>query len=78
MEIPYLGYAIEREGIKPDPQKMQGIMDLGRPSTTTKSRALIGMVNYYRNMLPGGHIYYLLWKRQLAALKVETYCEMAL
>ena len=25
-------------------------MDLGRPTTTTESRALIGMVQYYRNM----------------------------
>ena len=28
-EIPYIGYVITREGIKPDPQKVQGIMDLG-------------------------------------------------
>ena len=40
-EIPYLGYVITREGIKPEPKKVQGIMFLGRPSTTTKARALI-------------------------------------
>ena len=34
-EIPYLGYVITREGIKPDLKKVQGIMDLVRPSTTT-------------------------------------------
>ena len=28
-EIPYLGYLITRGGIKPDPNKVQGIMDLG-------------------------------------------------
>ena len=43
-EIPYLGYVITREGIKPDPKKVQGIIDLGRPSTTTKAQALIGVV----------------------------------
>jgi hypothetical protein len=26
-EIPYLGYIISREGVKPDPKKVQGIMD---------------------------------------------------
>ena len=52
MEIPCLGYVITREGIKPDPKKVQGIMFLGRPSTTTKTRALIGMVQYYRNTWP--------------------------
>ena len=40
------------ENIKPDPEKFQGIMDLGRPATTTEARALIGMVQYYRDMWP--------------------------
>ena len=51
-EIPYLGFVITREGIKPDPKKVQGIMYIGLPSTTTKYRALIGMVQYYRDMWP--------------------------
>ena len=49
-EIPYLGYVISREGIKPNPKKVQGIMDLGRPATTTEARELIGTVQYYRDM----------------------------
>ena len=49
-EIPYLGYVTTREGTKPDPKKVQGIMDLGRPDNTTEARALIGMVQYYRDM----------------------------
>ena len=51
-EIPYLGYVITREGIKPDPKKVQGIMDLGRTVTNTEAGALIGMVHYYRGMWP--------------------------
>ena len=27
-------------------------MDLGRPATTTEAQALIGMVQYYRDMCP--------------------------
>ena len=27
-------------------------MDLGRPTTATETRALIGMVQYYRDMCP--------------------------
>jgi hypothetical protein len=49
-EIPYLGYIISREGIKPDPAKIQGIMDMNRPRTTTEARAIIGSVQYYRDM----------------------------
>ena len=35
------------EGIKPDLNKLQGIIYLGRPTTTTELRALIGIVQYY-------------------------------
>ena len=49
-EIPYLGYIITREGIKPDSKKIQGIMDIERPKTTTDVKSLIGMVQYYRDM----------------------------
>ena len=36
-DIPYLDYIITREGIKPDPKKVQGIMDIGRPTTRTEA-----------------------------------------
>jgi hypothetical protein len=53
-EIPYLGYIILCEGVKPDPAKIQGIMEMNRPRTTTEARAIIGSVQYYRDM----------WRRQ--------------
>ena len=50
-EIPYRGYIITREGIKPeDSKKIQGIMDIECPKTTTDVKSLIGMVQYYRDM----------------------------
>ena len=49
-EIPYLGYVISRDGIKPDPKKVQGILDIERPQTVTEVKSLIGMVQYYRDM----------------------------
>ena len=51
-DIPYLCYVIKREGIKTDPNKVQGIMDISRTSTTTESLAIIGMVQYYRDIWP--------------------------
>ena len=36
-EIPHLGYVITREGIKNYLKKVQGIMDLGQPNTTTEA-----------------------------------------
>ena len=41
------------EGIKLDPKKVQGIVDIGQPATTTEAQALIGMVQYYRDMCTG-------------------------
>ena len=44
-DIPYLGYIIILEGIKPDPIKVKGIMNLWQPNRTTEARALISMVH---------------------------------
>ena len=51
-DIPYLGYVITRKVIKPDPKKVQGIIYLGKPVTTTEARALICMVQHYMDMCP--------------------------
>ena len=51
-DIHYLGYIITREGIKPDLNKVKWIMNIRRPTTTTESRELIVMVEYYRDMWP--------------------------
>ena len=34
--VPYLGYVITSEGIKPDLNKVQGIMDIGGTTNTTE------------------------------------------
>ena len=45
-----LCYVITQEGIKLHPKKVQGIMDIGIPTTTTEAQELISMVQYYRYM----------------------------
>ena len=49
-EIPYLGYIISIDGVKPDPKKIQGIMDLTKPQTAKEMKSLIGMIQFYRDM----------------------------
>jgi hypothetical protein len=49
-ELEYLGYVITREGIKPDPKKIQAILNLERPKTKRDVRHLIGLVQYYRDL----------------------------
>ena len=48
--IPYIGYVITREGIKPNPKKVKGIIDPRHPKTTTEAQSLTGMVQYYMDM----------------------------
>ena len=42
--ITCLDYIITRYGIKPYMNKVQGIMDLSRTTTTSEAKVLIGMV----------------------------------
>ena len=49
-EIPYLRYIIFMEGLKPDPKKIQGIMDQTKPQTAKEMKSLIRMIQFYRDM----------------------------
>ena len=53
-EIEYLGYWITRDGIQPQPKKVEAIHRLTPPKTKRQLRRFLGMVNYYRDM----------WKRR--------------
>ena len=48
-EIPYLGYIISMDGLKHDPKKVQGILDL-QPTTAKEMKSLIGMIQFYQDM----------------------------
>ena len=49
-EIPYLGYIISMDGVKPDPKKIQEIMDLAKQQTAKEMKSFIGMIQFYRDM----------------------------
>jgi hypothetical protein len=49
-EIEYLGYILTREGIKPQPKKVQAIPVLNLPNKVKELRHFLGMVQYYRDM----------------------------
>jgi hypothetical protein len=53
-EIEYLGDWITRDGIQPQPKKVEAIHRLTPPKTKRQLRRFLGMVNYYRDM----------WKRR--------------
>ncbi len=49
-EIEYLGYILTREGIKPQPKKVQAILALSPPNNLKELRHFLGMVQYYREL----------------------------
>ncbi len=51
-ELEYLGYWITRDGIQPQPKKVEAILLLRAPKTKRQLRHFLGMVNYYRDMWP--------------------------
>ena len=38
------------DGMKPNPKKIQGIMDLTKPQTAKEMKSVIGMIQFYRDM----------------------------
>ncbi len=49
-KIEYLGYILTREGIKPQPKKLQAILMLTPPNNVKELRHFLRMVQYYQNM----------------------------
>jgi len=50
--VTYLGFLITREGINPQPEKIQGTLNMQRPGTQKDVRCFVGMVNFYRDLFP--------------------------
>jgi hypothetical protein len=49
-KIKYLGYILTREGIKPQPKKVQAILMLNLPNSVKELRHFFRMVQYYQDM----------------------------
>ena len=48
----YLSYIISREGIKPQQKKIEAVLNIATPKTTSDVCQLVGMVQYYEITLP--------------------------
>lgn len=46
-EVKYLGYIVDRNGIRPDPEKLRAIKDMPSPEGISELRSFLGMVNFY-------------------------------
>lgn len=51
-EISYLGYIINKDGLKKCPNKVKAIVEAPTPNNVTQLQSFLGLVNYYRNFVP--------------------------
>lgn len=48
----YLGFLLDGEGLRTDPDKVSAMLAYPRPQTTTEVKRFIGMVGWYRRFIP--------------------------
>ena len=51
-ELRYLGYVVDREGLRVDPDKVRSILDYPAPKTVTEVRRFMDMASWYRRFIP--------------------------
>lgn len=51
-EISYLGYIVNENGLRTDPEKMEAILNYAIPKSVKDVRRLIGLGNWYRRFIP--------------------------
>ena len=52
-EVTFLGHVVSEKGVKPDPRKVQCVVDWPIPRNTTDIRAFLGLCSYYRRFVQG-------------------------
>lgn len=51
-KLEFFGYVFSKEGISPDPKKVEEVVNLSTPSTASEVRSLLGMTNYCSRFIP--------------------------
>ena len=50
-KVGFLGHIVSAEGISVDPQKVEAVMNWGRPTNVTEIRSFLGLAGYYRHFI---------------------------
>lgn len=51
-EVEYLGHRVDAQGLHPVEKKVKAIMDAPTPTNVTEFKAYLGLLNYYKKILP--------------------------
>ena len=49
--IKYLGFIVDKDGRRPDPQKITAVADMSAPTNITTLLSFLGLVNYYQSFV---------------------------
>lgn len=52
-ELKYLGYIIDGQGLRTDPEKVQAMVNIPPPTNAKEVRSFLGMVSWYRRFVEG-------------------------
>lgn len=50
--LKYLGYLLDEQGLRTDPDKVAAMLNFPRPKTVTELKRFIGLVGWYRRFIP--------------------------
>ena len=50
--VRFLGYIVDEQGIRPNPERVEAIKNFPKPSTVKNLRQFLGSVNFYRRFIP--------------------------
>ena len=51
--VTYLGHILDKEGVRPHPDKIKAITSMPVPKNQSELRSFLGMVQYYDRFIPG-------------------------
>ena len=60
-QLEFLGYSVDKDGVKPLEDRVQAIRDVTPPTTVKELQRFLGMLNYYRRFIPKAaqHLFHL-------------------